>query len=254
MRDTTGRFAGRVAIVTGGSRGIGFATAQRIVAEGGRVVITGRKQPDLEDAAARLSGGDLSIAVAGRADDTKHQAEVIARALDKFGTVDLLVNNAGINPAFGTLMDLTDDAARKILDVNILGMLSWVRQVHSAWMDRHGGVVVNVASAAGVRPAAGIGFYGASKAAVIHLTGQLAVELAPSIRVNAVAPAVVKTRFAGPLYEGKEEAVAERYPLQRIGIPEDIAAAVAFLGSDDASWMTGQTLVLDGGLTLGGGV
>lgn len=114
--------------------------------------------------------------------------------------------------------------------------------------------MVNLASVAGLRPAAGIGFYGTSKAALMHLTQQLAVELAPGVRVNAVAPAVVKTRFAGALYEGREEQVARAYPLGRLGVPEDIAAAVAFLASDDAAWITGQTLVIDGGLTLQGGV
>ncbi|WP_262281900.1 SDR family oxidoreductase [Micromonospora sp. MA102] len=247
------RFAGRTAIVTGASRGIGLAVAERLVAEGARVVITGRKQAALDEAVARLGAGQ-AVGVAGHADDPDHQAAVVARAVDAFGGADLLVNNTGINPAYGPLVDLDLAAARKVFEVNCLAALSWVQQVHRAWMGEHGGAVVNVSSVAGVRPAAGIGFYGASKAMLTHLTQQLAVELGPDIRVNAVAPAVVKTRFATALYEGREEEVAAAYPLRRLGVPTDVGGAVAFLLSEDAAWITGQLLVLDGGLTLTGGV
>src|SRR5690606_4274012 len=130
--------------------------------------------------------------------------------------------------------------------------LSWVRTASAVWS--LGAAVVNVASVAGLRPAAGIGAYGSSKAALIHLTQQLAAELAPHARVNAVAPAVVRTRFAGPLFEGREDEVAAGYPLRRLGMPEDVAAAVAFLASADAAWITGQVLTVDGGRTLNGGV
>jgi 3-oxoacyl-[acyl-carrier protein] reductase len=121
-------------------------------------------------------------------------------------------------------------------------------------MREHGGAVVNVASVAGLKPAPGIAMYGTSKAALIHLTEELAVELGPGVRVNAVAPAVVKTDFAKALYEGREEQVAAQYPLQRLGVPDDIGSVVAFLLSDDAGWLTGQTVVVDGGVTLTGGV
>jgi len=151
-------------------------------------------------------------------------------------------------------MRLDLGAARKIVEVNCIAALSWVQQAHAAWLGEHGGAVVNVASIAGLKPAPGIGFYGASKAMLVHLTQQLAVELGPSIRVNAVAPAVVKTVFATALYEGREEQVSATYPLKRLGVPADVAGAVAYLLSDDASWVTGQTLVLDGGLTMTGGV
>ena len=114
--------------------------------------------------------------------------------------------------------------------------------------------MASIARATGLRPAPGIAFYGVSKAAVIHLTEELAVELGPNIRVNAVAPAVVKTRFATALYEGREDEVSANYPLKRLGVPEDIGSVVAFLLSDDAGWMTGQTLTIDGGVLLGGGV
>jgi NAD(P)-dependent dehydrogenase (short-subunit alcohol dehydrogenase family) len=153
---------------------------------------------------------------------------------------------------FGPLIDLDLGAARKILDVNLLGALGWVQEVCRTGLVDRGGAIVNVSSVGAVRPAPGISFYGVSKAALSHLTACLAVELGPSVRVNAVAPGIVKTRFAGPLYEGREEQVAEAYPLKRLGVPEDVAGAVAFLASDDAAWLTGQTIVLDGGVTLTG--
>ncbi|MGW4356894.1 SDR family oxidoreductase [Nocardia sp. NPDC004582] len=248
------RFEGKTAIVTGASRGIGLGIARRLVDEGARVVITARKQEALDDAVAALGGPDKALAVAGRTDDVAHQAEVVERAVDTFGSADLLVNNTGINPVYGTMMDLDLDAARKIVEVNCLAALSWVQQAHRAWMHDHGGAVVNVSSVAGLKPAPGIGFYGASKAMLTHITQELAVELGPDIRVNAVAPAVVKTKFATALYEGREEAVAAAYPLKRLGVPEDIASVVAFLLSADSAWLTGQLLVVDGGLTLTGGV
>ena len=120
-------------------------------------------------------------------------------------------------------------------------------------MGEHGGAVVNIASIGGLRTTANIGLYGVSKAALIALTAQLGAELAPRIRVNAVAPAVVKTRFAAALYEGHEAEAASAYPMARLGVPEDVAGAVAFLLSDEASWITGQTLVIDGGVALGVG-
>jgi NAD(P)-dependent dehydrogenase (short-subunit alcohol dehydrogenase family) len=201
-----------------------------------------------------LGGHDHAIGVAGNAADPDHQDEVIATAIERFGGAHLLVNNIGINPVYGPLMDIDLDVARKIVDVNCVAALSWVQKAHHAWLGKHGGAVVNVASAGGLRPAPGIAFYGASKAMLIHLTEELAVELGPDIRVNAVAPAVVKTRFAAALYEGREEEIAAAYPLKRLGVPRDIGGVVAFLLSEDAAWMTGQTVTVDGGLLLQGGV
>ncbi|MBF6387701.1 SDR family oxidoreductase [Nocardia farcinica] len=250
----TGRFAGRTAIVTGASRGIGLAIAQRLVDDGAKVVITARKQDALDEAVRQLGGAEHALGVAGRADDLEHQEETVARAIETFGGADLLVNNTGINPVYGALIDMDLAAARKIIEVNCLAALSWTQRAHKAWMAEHGGAVVNVSSVAGVKPAPGIGFYGASKAILTYLTQELAVELGPDLRVNAVAPAVVKTKFATALYEGREQELAGTYPLKRLGVPEDIAGAVAFLLSDDAAWITGQLLVLDGGITLTGGV
>jgi 3-oxoacyl-[acyl-carrier protein] reductase len=248
------RFEGKTAIVTGASRGIGLGIAERLIAEGARVTITARKQEALDEAVAELGGPSKALAVAGRADDAAHQDETIARTIEAFGSVDLLVNNTGINPVYGRMIDIDLDAARKIVEVNCLATLSWTQKVYRAQMESRGGSVVNVASIAGLRPAPGIGMYGASKSMLIHITEELAVELGPNIRVNAVAPAVVKTKFASALYEGREDEVSSAYPLKRLGVPEDIGSVVAFLLSDDAGWLTGQTITVDGGLLLTGGV
>jgi NAD(P)-dependent dehydrogenase (short-subunit alcohol dehydrogenase family) len=243
--------ADQVAIVTGASRGIGFAIAQRFVAEGWKVAITGRNAEALDQAAKDLGGPEAAIGIAGKGDDADHRAAVVDTVLGEFGPVTTLVNNIGINPAYGPLGTLDLAAARKMIDVNVLGTLGWVQEALRGGLS-DGGSIVNISSVSGVRPAPGIAFYGVTKAALIHLTEELAVELAPKVRVNAVAPAVVKTRFATALYEGREEQVAATYPLGRLGVPEDVAGAVAFLCGRDAGWITGQTLVLDGGVTLTG--
>lgn len=253
-KDWGQRLAGRTAIITGASRGIGLAIAERFVAEGARVVITARKAEALREAAAGFPAGTV-LAVAGKADDPGHRREVLDTVAREFGRLDILVNNAGISPAYGPLMDLDLDAARKIAEVNVLGTLAWVQDAvrHAGLGFADSGSVVNLSSVTGQTPSGGIGFYGVSKAAIGHLTRTLAVELGPGLRVNAVAPAVVRTQFAKALYEGKEAEVASAYPLGRIGTPQDVAAAVAFLASEDAGWITGQVLNLDGGLLSAGG-
>jgi len=242
------RFGGKVALITGASRGIGLATAHRLVAEGARVCITARKPAALEAAAAELGGPEVAIWAAGGGDDSQHREAAVQATLTAFGRLDVLVNNTGINPVFGPLLDIEDSAARKIFELNVLSALDWTRLAHRAWLAEHGGAVVNIASVAGIGVSPGIAFYGMTKAALINMTQQLAVELAPRIRVNAIAPAVVKTRFAEALYAADEAAASSHYLLQRLGEPADVAAAVAYLASDDAGWTTGQTLVIDGGL------
>jgi NAD(P)-dependent dehydrogenase (short-subunit alcohol dehydrogenase family) len=247
-------FKDRVAIVTGASRGIGLGIARELVQRGAKVCITARKPEPLAAAVNELGGGDVAIAVPGKSDDEAHQEEAIARTVEAFGRLDMLVNNTGINPIFGPIIDADPAVAAKIFAVNVLAPLAWIKRARDTWMGEHGGAVVNVASIAGLRASPGIGMYGVSKAGLIRLTTELASDLGPKIRVNAVAPAVVKTKFATALYEGREDQVSAAYPLKRLGVPEDVAGAVAFLLSDEAGWITGQTLVLDGGVSLGGGL
>ncbi|GLI27510.1 3-oxoacyl-ACP reductase [Agromyces rhizosphaerae] len=243
-----GRFDGKVALVTAGSRGIGLATARRLVDEGAQVVITARKPDGLEQAASDL--GPAVSWVAGRVDDPDHRAEVFAHVRERHGGLDVLVNNAGINPIYGPALEAEPSAVRKILDVNVVSALDWSRDAVAAGLADRKGAIVNMGSISALTASPGIAFYGVSKAALLGLTRQLAWELAPEIRVNAIAPAVIKTSFARALYEGRESEVVEGYPLGRLGAPEDVAAAVAFLASSDASWITGQTIVIDGGGSL----
>ncbi|MFD7407796.1 SDR family oxidoreductase [Streptomyces sp. NPDC059866] len=249
------RLAGRTAVVTGASRGIGLAIAERLVAEGARVCITARKPEPLREAAETLPAASV-LTVAGKADDPGHRAEVLDTVAREFGGLDILVNNAGINPAYGPVSEIGLDVARKVLEVNVLATLAWVQAALAhpelRFAERRG-TVVNLSSVTGDTPAPGIGLYGVSKAAVSHLTRTLAAELGPDVRVNAVAPAVVKTRFAQALYQGREEEVAAGYPMRRLGAPADVASAVAYLVSDDASWVTGHVLTVDGGLAVAGG-
>jgi len=192
------------------------------------------------------------MGIAGKADDPHHQDTTVSTVLGAYGRLDLLVNNAGINPVYGPLMTADLGAVRKVFEVNILSGLRWTQLAYRLWMEANGGSIVNIASVTGVTAARGLGAYGTSKAAVIAMTRQLGDELGPGVRVNAVAPGVIRTEFSRALYEGNEEEVIATYPMRRLGTAVDVAGAVAYLASDDAAWMTGQTLVLDGGLTLGG--
>ena len=242
-----GTLEGRTALVTGASRGIGLAIARSLVARGARVVVTGRKPDALAEAVTALGGPEVAVGVAGNAGDAEHRAEAVRTAVATFGSLEMLVGNVGINPVYGPLVDLPLDGFRKILDTNVVGTLGLVQEAWRAWMAEHGGSVLVVASVAGLKASPMIGGYGVSKAALVNLVTQLAVELGPRVRVNAVAPAVVKTRFAGALYEGREAEAAAQYPVGRLGEPEDVGEAAAYLLGDGAGWVTGQTLVLDGG-------
>jgi len=244
-----GDFLGRVALVTGGTRGIGLGVAAELAARGARVTVTARKPDELEAAVTALGGPDVALGVRGSADDEAHQADAVARTVERFGSLDLLVNNAAVNPHYGPLIEAPLAAIRKILEVNVTAVLAWTQQAWRAGMAERGGAVLNVASVGGIRGGESIGGYNTSKAALIHLTRQLAAELGPRVRVNAIAPAVVKTTFARALYEGREEEVAAGYPLGRLGTPTDTAKLAAFLLSDDAGWITGETVVIDGGVT-----
>jgi 3-oxoacyl-[acyl-carrier protein] reductase len=244
--------SGRAALITGASRGIGYGIAEALVARGDRVCITGRNEDALKEAVDKL-GADRVIGVAGKAHDEAHQAVAVERTMEAFGRVDFLVNNAGTNPVYGLLADLDLGVARKVYDTNVLSALGFAQRTWKAWQQDNGGAIVNIASVAGIAPSPFIAAYGMSKAALVNLTVQLGAEMAPKVRVNSICPAVVKTKFAAALYEGREEEAVAGYPLGRLGVPEDIGGAAAFLLSDQAAWITGQNLVIDGGLFLKAG-
>ena len=246
---TTPNLSGRTAIITGGSRGIGLAIAQRLATAGANVVLTARKQ-ESADAAAEQVGGS-AIGVAAHAVDEDAAKRCVDLTLDRFGSVDILVNNAGTNPAFGPLIDQDHARFAKIFDVNLWAPLLWTSLVVKSWMGEHGGAVLNTASIGGMHQSPAMGMYNATKAALIHVTKQLALELSPRVRVNAICPGVVRTKLAEALWRDHEDPLASSTALGRIGEPADVAAAVAFLVSDEASWVTGETLVIDGGQLLG---
>lgn len=242
------RVDGKVAVVTGGSRGIGLAVAARLAEAGAAVMLTARRADGLEQAAASLDGCGGEVAwVAAHAGEPEAPAAVMAATEERFGPPDILVNNAGTNPYFGPMVDLDVVRADKTVALNQRAVLSWTQAAWRTGMDRRGGAVVNVASIGGLSVEPGIGWYNVTKAAVIHLTRQLAAELGPGVRVNAVAPGLVRTHLARALWEDHEAAVAARLPLRRIGEPDDVAGAVLFLVSEAAAWITGTTLVVDGG-------
>jgi len=242
------RLDGQVALVTGASRGIGRAIATVLAESGAKVVLSSRKQDALEAAAAEIDG-ETSV-FAANAGDPDAAAAAVAHTVDTFGRVDILVNNAATNPYMGPSIDIDLPRYDKTWDVNLRGPLVWTQECWKAWMRSHGGRVVNIASIGGMSVEPSIGIYNTTKAALIHLTKVLAADLSPGVRVNAIAPGLVKTDMARALWEPAEEQIAKRMPLARLGEPEDIAHAALFLASDLSSWMTGQTVVVDGGALI----
>ncbi len=250
------RVDGRTALVTGASRGIGKAIAAELAASGANVMLSSRK-PEALDAAVseivdRYAGTCPDIAerlgrFAANAGDPDAARACTEATVDRFGSVDILVNNAATNPYMGPSIDIDLAAFDKTVQVNWRGPLVWSQCAWRAWMADNGGVIVNVASIGGLSVEPTIGIYNGTKAALLHLTRTLSAELAPGVRVNAVAPGLVKTDMARALWEPNEEVMARRTPLGRLGEPTDIANAVLFLCSDAASWITGEALVVDGG-------
>jgi NAD(P)-dependent dehydrogenase (short-subunit alcohol dehydrogenase family) len=243
-----GTLSGRVAIITGSSRGIGLASARALAAEGADVVITSRSQERAAEAAATI--GPHAIGMQAPADDAGQAAACIEQVLDRLGRIDILVNNAGTNPAYGPLADLSYERFSKTVSVNLWAPMMWSSQIWNRWMAEHGGVVINMASLGAFAVGPDLGGYHISKAALMHATKQLALEFAPRARVNAIAPGIVRTKLAEALWRDREPAIEAITPLGRIGEPDDIGAAVVFLASDAAAWITGHTLVVDGGQLL----
>lgn len=247
------RLDGKTALVTGASRGIGKAIASAYAAAGANVVLSSRKQDALVDTADEIRplarGGELEV-FAANAGDPEAAAACVGHAVSRFGRVDILVNNAATNPYLGPMIDIDLPRLDKTHDVNLRGPFVWIQEVWRASMEQHGGSILNISSIGGMTVETSIGHYNVTKAALIHLTKSLAKDLAPSVRVNAICPGLVKTDMARALWESNEEAVAKMVPLGRLGEPEDIANAALFLASDAASWITGTTTVVDGGMLL----
>jgi NAD(P)-dependent dehydrogenase (short-subunit alcohol dehydrogenase family) len=242
--------AGRTALVTGASRGIGKATAQELAAEGSNLVLVSRRQDALDAVASELRDAYPKIGVlahAAHVGEPEQAQACVAAAVEAFGGIDVLVNNAGTNPYYGPLVDLDVSRAEKTVQVNQWSVVLWTQAVWKASMAERGGTIVNISSLGGLVTEPGIGYYNATKAAVMQLTRQFAAELAPVVRVNAIAPGLVRTQLARALWEPHEERLKVALPLGRIGEPEDVAHLAVFLAGDASSWITGQTIVIDGG-------
>ena len=262
-------YAGLTAIVTGGTRGIGHATALQLAASGANVVITGRKPetvvPAAEElqAAARKQNPDAGrvIGIAAHVADPEAAKKACTQAVEEFGRLDVLINNAGTNPAFGPVHKQSAEIMAKVFQINTIGPVIWTSAAIEAGLGKAAGTdttdrspagaVVNVSSIGALSMENYIGVYNASKAALLHLTKQMARELAPRIRVNSISPGVVRTKLSEALWKENEDSTSTLIPAGRIGEPEDIADAIAFLAAPTSSWLTGENLVVDGGMLVG---
>ena len=247
--------SGKVALVTGASRGIGLAIAQALAAAGARVALSSRKQASLEQAAEqiRLAGGQ-ALPVAAHTGDAQAVQGLLARVIDEWGGVDILVNNAGTNPHFGPLLTAEESQWEKIFQVNLLGYVRAIKSCVESMTQRGGGKIINIASIAGLHAQAGLGVYGVSKAGVLMLTRVLAIELAhANIQVNAIAPGLIKTQFSRLLWDTPEiyQALLKSIPQGRFGAPQEVAGLAVYLASPASSFITGSVFVVDGGQTTG---
>lgn len=247
---------GKVAIVTGSSRGIGKASAEALADAGAKVVISSRKQDACDEVAAEINarhGEGTALAVAASISDKEALRHLVEETRRVFGRVDVLVCNAASNPYYGPLEGIADDQFRKILDNNILSNHWLIQMVASEMRARREGSIVIISSIGGLRGSPVIGAYNVSKAADLQLARNYAVEFGPdNVRVNCIAPGLIKTDFARALWEDPERAKATNAttPLRRIGEPEEIAGAVVYLASRASAFMTGQAMVIDGGVTI----
>lgn len=240
--------SGKVALVTGASRGIGKAIATTMAASGASVMLVSRKIEALQSTASEIraaTGGDVDVYAANTGDVEAGHACVTA-TIERFGALDILVNNAATNPYFGPTLGINEGQYDKTFGVNLRGPLFWSKAAWDQALKDRPGVILNIASVGGLRAEIGLGTYNLTKAAIIHLTRQLASELGPS-RVVGIAPGLVTTDFAAVLVDNFGERLAAQLPLKRLGDPQDIANLAVFLCSDAAAWITGETYVIDGG-------
>jgi NAD(P)-dependent dehydrogenase (short-subunit alcohol dehydrogenase family) len=244
---------GKVALITGASKGIGLGMATAYAREGAAVMLSSRKQEALDEAArgidAVVPGAHLATFAANAGEPDQAEA-CVAATIDELGGLDVLINNAATNPVMGRTIDADLDGWDKTFRVNVRGALVWSQLAWRATMEANGGCVINISSVGGIAGTSGIGTYNITKAAIIHLTKVLAVEMAPRVRVNCIAPGLVKTDFARALWEPQGDKAGLGLPLQRLGEPEDIAGSAVFLASDAARWITGHVLVVDGGALI----
>ncbi|HEX3465146.1 MAG TPA: SDR family oxidoreductase [Candidatus Elarobacter sp.] len=248
---------GRVALITGSSRGIGRAIAERMAEAGAKVVISSRKADACEAVAAGIrERGGSAIAQAASISDKAALQALVDRTLAEWGRIDVLVCNAAVNPYFGPLLSITDEAFDKIMASNVRSNIWLCSMVIPQMAERGDGSVIVVSSIAGVKGNTHLGAYGISKAADLQLVRNLAVEWGPkNVRVNAIAPAIIRTDFARKLWEDPEiyAAAVRGYPLRRIGEPDEVAGPAVFLASKAGSFITGAVLMVDGGMTIAGG-
>ena len=243
--------SGKLALVTGASRGIGSAIAEAMVEHGAEVVLSSRKQADLDVEAARINAryGQKATPIAAHAGRPEDLERLVTTTMERFGRIDILVNNAATNPHFGPILSADLAQWDKAFEVNLRGVFYLTKLVYDASMSERGGAVVNVASVGGLRPGLALGVYNVTKAGVVMFTRQLAREIGGKVRVNAVAPGLIKTRFAEALWAN--EAILDRVlaanPMARIGLPDEVAGAVVFLASDAASYINGEVIAIDGG-------
>ena len=233
----------KTVLITGGSRGIGLASALRFSKEGWNVYITSRKKENLQ---AVLNVHPELKGYVAKADDLAAASTTCKAIVDETGSLDVLINNAGTNPSAGSILEVELSAIQKTWDVNLMGPLMWSTQAVKVGIKDS---ILNVCSVGGIKPSHFMGAYNVSKAGLIYMTKQLAMELAPEIRVNGIAPAVVKTKLSEMLW-ADEETSSNLHALKRLGEPEDISNLIYFLSSDEASWITGEVVTIDGGFLL----
>ncbi|MCH8126971.1 glucose 1-dehydrogenase [candidate division KSB1 bacterium] len=246
---------GKVALVTGASRGIGEAIASTYAAAGAKVVITSRKQENLDVVADKIrSDGGNVLAIAAHTGDSAAIQELMKRVNEEFGGVDILVNNAATNPHFGPILTSEETAWDKTFDINLKGYFRMAKACVESMKNRGGGKIINMSSVAGKKPQPGMGVYCLTKAAVIMLTEILAVELASdNIQVNAIAPGFIKTRFSQAIWDNEKfsEQVTKSIPQKRFATVEELLGIALYLASDASSYTTGSTFVVDGGMLVG---
>jgi NAD(P)-dependent dehydrogenase (short-subunit alcohol dehydrogenase family) len=247
----------KVAIITGASRGIGRAIAERYAQAGARVVVSSRKLPNVQEVAEGIqASGGQALAIQAHIGRTEDMQGLVAQTLDHYGRLDILVNNAATNPHFGPLLAADEGQWDKIMDTNAKGVFRACQAALPQMQTQGGGKIINIISVSGLQPTPGLGLYGVSKAAVLMLTKVLALELGPSnIQVNAIAPGVIKTRFSQLLWETPQisEPILKRLPLGRFGEPDDVAQMALFLAAPASDYVTGSVFLVDGGMSIGFG-